>query len=81
MVDVGDAARVLRPRGDRLSEVDRFEDGLNVIKDGRLGDLLDVVRKTGLGASTKGAVGGGGAVVADVPAGPSKLDCSKKISH
>ena len=31
---------VLRARGDRLSEVDRLEDGLGVIEDGRFGDLL-----------------------------------------
>ena len=59
---------VLRARGDRLSEVDRLEDGLGVIEDGRFGDLLDVVREEGLGARAKGAVGGG--VGADVPAGP-----------
>ncbi len=59
---------VLRARGDRLSEVDRLEDGLDVIEDGRLGDLLDVVREEGLGACAKGTVGG--VVGADVPAGP-----------
>ena len=59
---------VLRARGNRLTEVDRLEDGLGVIEDGRFGDLLDVVREEGLGACAKGAVGG--AVGADVPAGP-----------
>ena len=59
---------VLRERSDRLSEVDRLEDGLGIIEDGRFGDLLDVVREEGLGARAKGAVGG--AVGADVPAGP-----------
>ena len=58
---------VLRARGDRLSEVDRLEDGLGVIEDGRLGDMLDVVREECLGARARGAVGG--AVGADVPAG------------
>ncbi len=38
----------LRVRGDSVSEVDRLEDGLGVIEDGRLGDLLDVVREEGL---------------------------------
>jgi hypothetical protein len=59
---------VLRACGDRLSDVDRLEDGLGVIEDSRLGDLLDVVREEDLGAGAKGAVGG--VVGADVPAGP-----------
>ena len=59
---------ILWARGDRLSDVNRPEDGLGVVEDGRFGDLLNVVREEGLGAGTKGAVGG--AVGADVPAGP-----------
>ena len=57
---------VLRARGDRLSEVDRLEDGLGVIEDGRLGDLLDVVREEGLGACHNKQ---------------SNLDCCEKKSH
>ena len=72
MLDVSEAAwggAILWARGDRLSDVNRPEDGLDVVEDGRFGDLLNVVREEGLGAGTKGAVGG--AVGADVPAGPS----------
>ncbi len=45
-----------------------LEDGLGVIEDGRLGDLMHVVREEGLEAGAKGALGG--AVGAYVPAGP-----------
>ncbi len=58
----------MRARGDLLSEVDRLEDGLGGTEDGRLGDLLNVVREEGLGAGANGAIGG--AVGADVPVGP-----------
>ncbi len=71
-MDVGEAAREgasENARRHRLSEVDRLEENLGVIEDGRLGsDLLVVVREEGLGACAKGAVGGG--VGADVSAGP-----------
>ena len=56
--------RPARARGDRLSEVDRLEDGLSFIEDGRFGDLQDVVHEEGLKACAKGAVDG--AVGADV---------------
>ncbi len=45
-----------------------LEDGLGVIEDGRLSDLLDVVCEEGLGTCAKGAVGG--AFGPDLPAGP-----------